>query len=182
MGIRDTVSAELVFEDAQVPATNQLGEVGDGLSVALGALSIGRIGIAASCVGLARAALEAAAAYAVQRRQFGQRIADHGAIQTMLADAATAVDAARLLTWRAARLRDAGQPVLAEGSMAKLFASDTAMRVTTDAVQIFGGAGYSRDNPVERYMRDAKGAQIYEGSNQIQRLIIAQQLIQEATR
>jgi alkylation response protein AidB-like acyl-CoA dehydrogenase len=182
MGIRDTVSAELVFEDARVPVANQLGEVGDGLSVALGALGVGRIGIAAACVGLARAALEAATAYAVQRRQFGRRIADHGAIQTLLADAATAVDAARLLTWRAARLRDAGQPMTAASSMAKLFASDTAMRVTTDAVQIFGGAGYSRDNPVERYMRDAKGAQIYEGSNQIQRLIIAQQLIQEATR
>jgi alkylation response protein AidB-like acyl-CoA dehydrogenase len=150
--------------------------------VALGALSVGRIGIASACVGLARAALEAATAYAVQRRQFRRRIADQGAIQTMLADAATAVDAARLLTWRAARLKDAGQPIAVASSMAKMFASDTAMRVATDAVQIFGGAGYSRDNPVERYMRDAKGAQIYEGTNQIQRLIIAQNLVEEATR
>ena len=100
----------------------------------------------------------------------------------MLADAATAVEAARLLTWRAARLRDAGRPIQAASSMAKMFASDTAMRVATDAVQVYGGAGYSRDNPVERFMRDAKGAQIYEGSNQIQRLIIAQQLVEELAR
>jgi acyl-CoA dehydrogenase len=182
MGIRDSVSAELVFEDARVPQANRLGAEGDGLTVALGALSVGRIGIASACVGLARAALEAATAYAVQRRQFRRRIADQGAIQTMLADAATAVDAARLLTWRAARLKDAGQPIAVASSMAKMFASDTAMRVATDAVQIFGGAGYSRDNPVERYMRDAKGAQIYEGTNQIQRFIIAQNLVEEATR
>jgi alkylation response protein AidB-like acyl-CoA dehydrogenase len=103
-------------------------------------------------------------------------------VQAMLADAATAVEAARLLTWRAARLRDAGQPINAASSMAKLHASDTAMRVATDAVQIYGGAGYSRDNPVERFMRDAKGAQIYEGTNQIQRLIVAQHLIEEARR
>jgi len=176
------VSAELIFDGARVPAANRLGEEGTGLKLALSALGAGRIGIASACVGVARAALEHAVRYATQRTQFGRSIADQEMVQAMLADMATAVDAARLLTWRAARLRDAGQPINAASSMAKLFASDTAMRVATDAVQIYGGAGYSRDNPVERFMRDAKGAQIYEGSNQIQRLIIAQQLVDEMRR
>ena len=182
MGIRDSVSAELVFDAARVPVGNRLGPEGGGLRIALGALGAGRIGIAAACVGLARAALEHATRHAIGRTQFGRPIADQEMIQAMLADAATGIEAARLLTWRAARLRDAGQPINAAGSMAKLFASDTAMRVTTDAVQVYGGSGYSRDNPVERFMRDAKGAQIYEGSNQIQRLIIAQHLIEEIRR
>ncbi len=182
MGIRDSVSAELVFDGARVPAANRLGEEGQGLKVALSALGAGRISIAAACVGLARAALEHAVRYAAQRTQFGRPIADQEMIQAMLADMATAVEAARLLTWRAARLRDAGQPINAASSMAKMFASDTAMRVATDAVQIYGGAGYSRDNPVERFMRDAKGAQIYEGTNQIQRLVVAQHLIDEVRR
>jgi len=182
MGIRDSVSVELVFEEARVPLANLLGAEGEGLKIALSSLGAGRIGIAAACVGLARAALEHATRYATQRTQFGRPIADQEMIQSMLADAAAGIEAARLLTWRAARLRDAGQPINAASSMAKLFASDTAMRVTTDAVQIYGGSGYSRDNPVERLMRDAKGAQIYEGSNQIQRLIIAQHLIEEVRR
>jgi butyryl-CoA dehydrogenase len=182
MGIRDTSAAELVFDKAQVPAADRLGEEGEGLKIALSSLGAGRISIAAACVGLARSALEHASRYAVQRSQFGRPIADQEAIQLMLADAATAVEAARLLTWRAARLRDAGQPIASAGSMAKLYASDTAMQVATDAVQIFGGAGYSRDNPVERLMRDAKGAQIYEGTNQIHRLIVAQNLIEAIKR
>jgi butyryl-CoA dehydrogenase len=182
MGIRDSVSTELIFDEAQVPQGNRLGEEGQGLKVALSALGAGRIGIAAACVGLARAALEHATRYATQRSQFGRPIADQEMIQAMLADAAVAVEAARLLTWRAARLRDAGQPINAASSMAKMYASDAAMRVATDAVQIYGGAGYSRDNPVERFMRDAKGAQIYEGTNQIHRLVIAQQLIDEVRR
>jgi acyl-CoA dehydrogenase len=182
MGIRDSVSVELIFDGARVRAANRLGEEGKGLKVALGSIGAGRISIAACCVGVARAALEHAARYATQRSQFGRPIAEQEMVQAMLADAATAVDAARLLTWRAARLRDAGQPINAASSMAKLFASDTAMRVATDAVQIYGGAGYSRDNPVERFMRDAKGAQIYEGTNQIHRLIVAQQLIDEVRR
>jgi alkylation response protein AidB-like acyl-CoA dehydrogenase len=177
MGIRDSVSAELVFEEALVPMANRLGGEGEGLKVALSALGAGRISIAAACVGLARAALEHAGRYALQRSQFGRPIADQEMIQAMLADGATRVDAARLLTWRAARLRDAGQPINAASSMAKMFASDAAMQVTTDAVQVYGGAGYSRDNPVERLMRDAKGAQIYEGTNQIHRLIVAQHLL-----
>ncbi|MDQ6681889.1 MAG: acyl-CoA dehydrogenase family protein [Chloroflexota bacterium] len=182
MGIRGTTARELVFEGAQVPEDRRLGAEGEGLKVALSALGAGRISIAAACVGLARSALEHAARYALVRTQFGTAIADQQAIQIMLADAATAVQAARLLTWHAAHLRDAGQPVNSASSMAKLFASDTAMQVTTDAVQIYGGAGYSRDNPVERLMRDAKGAQIYEGTNQIHRLIIAQQLVEALRR
>jgi alkylation response protein AidB-like acyl-CoA dehydrogenase len=182
MGIRGSSSAELVFDGALVPEANRLGAEGEGLKVALGALASGRISIAAACTGLARAALEHAARYATQRTQFGRPIAEQEMIQAILADAAVAVDAARLLTWRAARLRDAGGAINAASSMAKLFASDTAMRVATDAVQVYGGAGYSRDNPVERFMRDAKGAQIYEGTNQVQRLIIAQQLVEEMRR
>ena len=182
MGIRDSPAAELIFDEALVPEADRLGAEGDGLKVALGSLASGRISIAAACTGLARAALEHAARYAAQRTQFGRPIAEQEMIQAILADAAVAVEASRLLTWRAARLRDAGGSINAASSMAKMFASDTAMRVTTDAVQVYGGAGYSRDNPVERFMRDAKGAQIYEGSNQIQRLIIAQQLIEEMKR
>jgi acyl-CoA dehydrogenase len=182
MGIRDSASVELVFDGALVPEANRLGDEGQGLKVALSALGAGRIGIASACVGLARSALEHAARYASQRTQFGRPISDQEMVQAMLADAATSVEAARLLTWRAARLRDAGRPINAASSMAKLFASDAAMRVATDAVQIYGGAGYSRDNPVERFMRDAKGAQIYEGTNQIHRLIVAQQLVEEIRR
>ncbi len=182
MGIRDTVSAELVFSGARVPAANRLGDEGEGLRVALSALGAGRISIAACCVGLARAAMEHAVRHAAERRQFGRPIGDQEMIQALLAEMAAGVEAARLLTWRAARLRDAGQPINAASSMAKWIASDTAMKVATDAVQVYGGAGYSRDNPVERFMRDAKGAQIYEGTNQIHRLIIAQQLLEEVRR
>ena len=182
MGIRGTTGYEIVFEDARVPASNRLGEEGDGLRVALTALGAGRISIAACCTGLARSATELAAAYALQRRQFGRAIADQEMIQSMLAEMAVGVEAARLLTWRAARMRDAGQPINAPSSMAKWYASDVAMRCATDAVQIYGGAGYSRDNPVERLMRDAKGAQIYEGTNQIHRLIVAQGLLDSVRR
>jgi butyryl-CoA dehydrogenase len=182
MGIRGTTGYELVFTEARVPAENRLGEEGDGLRVALSALGAGRISIAAACTGLARSALELAARYALQRRQFGRAIADQEMIQAMLAEMTVQVEAARLLTWKAARMRDAGQPINSASSMAKWYASDAAMRVTTDAVQIYGGAGYSRDNPVERLMRDAKGAQIYEGTNQIHRLIVAQGLLDAMRR
>ncbi len=182
MGIRGTSAYELIFENARVPAPHRLGEEGEGLKVALSALGAGRIGIAGACTGLARNALELATRYALDRRQFGRPIADQQMIQGMLAEMAVGVDAARLLTWRAARMRDAGMPINAPSSMAKWYASDVAMRVTTDAVQIYGGAGYSRDNPVERLMRDAKGAQIYEGPNQIHRLIVAQQLLDTMRR
>jgi hypothetical protein len=182
MGIRGTTASELVFSDARVSAENRLGEEGAGLRVALSALGAGRISIAAACTGLARNALELAARYALERRQFGRAIADQEMIQGMLAEMAVGVEAARLLTWRAARMRDAGQSINGPSSMAKWYASDVAMRVATDAVQIYGGAGYSRDNPVERLMRDAKGAQIYEGTNQIHRLIVAQQLLDSMRR
>jgi butyryl-CoA dehydrogenase len=182
MGIRGTTGYELVLTDARVPVENRLGDEGDGLRVALSALGAGRISIAAACTGLARSALELAARYALQRRQFGRAIADQEMVQAMLAEMAVEVEAARLLTWRAARMRDAGQPINSASSMAKWYASDAAMRVTTDAVQIYGGAGYSRDNPVERLMRDAKGAQIYEGTNQIHRLIVAQGLLDAMRR
>jgi butyryl-CoA dehydrogenase len=182
MGIRGTTGYELVFEDARVPAENRLGEEGQGLKVALAALGVGRIGIAAACVGLARSALEHAGRYALQRTQFGRPIGDQELIQGMLAEMAVGVEGSRLLTWRAARMRDAGEQIASASSMAKWHASDVAMRVTTDAVQIYGGAGYSRDNPVERLMRDAKGAQIYEGTNQIHRLIVAQHLLDELRR
>jgi butyryl-CoA dehydrogenase len=177
MGIRGSTAAELVFERAEVPEANRIGEEGQGLKIALSALGAGRIGIAAACVGLARSALEHAARYSLERRQFGKPIAEQAMIQAMLAEVAVGVDAARLLTWRAARLRDAGQPIASASSMAKWYASDVAMRAATDAVQIYGGAGYSRENPVERLMRDAKGAQIYEGTNQIHRLVVAQHLL-----
>jgi butyryl-CoA dehydrogenase len=182
MGIRGTTGYELVFEDARVPIENRLGEEGQGLKVALAALGTGRIGIAAACVGLARSALEHAGRYALQRKQFGRPIGDQELIQGMLAEMAVGVEAARLLTRRAARNRDAGAQIASASSMAKWHASDVAMRVTTDAVQIYGGVGYSRDNPVERLMRDAKGAQIYEGTNQIHRLIVAQHLLDELRR
>jgi len=178
MGIRSSPAAELVFEGARVPAANRLGDEGDGLRIALGALGPGRISIAAACVGLARAAMQHAGRYALQRRQFGRPIGEQGMVQAMLAEMATGVEAARQLTWRAARMRDAGESINEASSMAKMYASDVAMRVTTDAVQVYGGAGYSRDNPVERLMRDAKGAQIYEGTNQIHRLIIARGLLE----
>ena len=182
MGIRGTTGYELVLEDARVPAENRLGAEGEGLRVALSALGAGRVGIAAACTGLARSALEHAARYSLQRRQFGRAIAEQEMIQGMLAEMAVRVDAARLLTWRAARLRDAGGSINTASSMAKWYASDAAMAVSTDAVQIYGGAGYSRDNPVERFMRDAKGAQIYEGTNQIHRLIVAQGLLDSVRR
>ena len=182
MGIRGTTGYELVFEDARVPAENRLGAEGEGLRVALSALGAGRVGIAAACTGLARSALEHAARYALQRRQFGRAIAEQEMIQGMLAEMAVRVEAARLLTWKAARLRDAGGSINTASSMAKWYASDAAMAVSTDAVQIYGGAGYSRDNPVERFMRDAKGAQIYEGTNQIHRLIVAQDLLDSVRR
>jgi len=185
MGIRDSSSAELVFDGALVSGADRLGAEGDGLRIALESLASGRISIASACTGLARAALEHAASYAAQRTQFGKPIAEQQMIAALLADAVVGVEASRLLTWRAARPRDAGAAsgaIAAASSAAKMYASDTAMRIATDAVQVYGGAGYSRDNPVERFMRDAKGAQIYEGTNQVQRLIIAQHLIEEIRR
>jgi alkylation response protein AidB-like acyl-CoA dehydrogenase len=179
MGLHAAHTAQLAFTDLYVPRENLLGGEGDGFKLAMKTLDGGRIGIAAQAVGIARAALEASITYAQQRRAFGQSLGDFQGIQWKLADMATAVEAARLLTLRAATLKDAGRPYTREASMAKLFASETAMNVATQAVQIHGGYGYTREFPVERYFRDAKATEIYEGSSEIQRLIIAGQLLRE---
>ena len=170
---------ELVFIDCRIPAANLLGREKRGFRVAMETLALGRIGMGIGAVGVARAALEAALPYARQRIQFGKPIATFQAIQMMLSDMATEIEASRLLCQRAACLKDQGKPFEKEAAMAKLFASETAMRVTTKAVQIFGGYGYTRDFPVERYMREAKLFEIVEGTSEIQRLVIANHLLRE---
>jgi len=170
---------ELIFTDCRVPKENLLGREKGGFLVAMRTLGVGRIGMAIGAVGLARAALEAAVPYAKQREQFGKPISSFEAIQFMLSDMATEIDAARLLTWRAAWLKDQGRPFEKEAAMAKLFAAETAMRVTTKAVQIFGGYGYTKEFPVERYMREAKLFEIVEGTSEIQRLVIANHVLRE---
>jgi alkylation response protein AidB-like acyl-CoA dehydrogenase len=177
LGIRSDSTGEIIFEDAEVPAQNRLGQEGQGYKIALSALSEGRISIAAACVGVAQAALDAAAKYLTERRAFGGPLSDQQGLRFMLAEMAQKVAAARALTRVAADAKDRGEPIAEASSLAKWTASDAAMSVTTDAVQLFGGSGYSREFPVERYMRDAKGAQIYEGTNQIHRLIVADHLI-----
>ena len=179
MGLHGDVTAELIFDNAKVPKKNLLGKEGDGFKVAMALLDGGRIGIAAQGLGIAQAAFDVARDYAKERVQFGKPIADLQAIQFMLADMATRIDCARLLVYRAARMRDMDLPYAKEASMAKMYATDTAMEVATNAVQILGGYGYCKDYPVERYMRDAKITQIYEGTNQIQRIVIAKHLLKE---
>jgi alkylation response protein AidB-like acyl-CoA dehydrogenase len=180
MGMRASVTAQMIFEDARVPAANLVGGVGNGFGLALEALDAGRLGIAACATGLAQAALSAAVAYAGQRRQFGRPVGDFQGVSFLLADMATAVAAARALYQAAARRKDAGLPYRPQAAMAKLFASDTAMRVATDAVQVLGGYGYVEDFAVERYLREAKVLQIVEGTNQIQRLVIGRAVIRGA--
>ena len=177
MGIRACPAAELVFESCEVPAENRLGAEGEGYRIALSALGEGRISIAAACVGLARAGLEAAAGYLQQRQAFGAALSDQQGLRFMLAEMAREVAAARAVTRVAAATKDRGEPLAEVSSIAKWTASDAAMRVATDAVQLFGASGYSRETGVERLMRDAKGAQIYEGTNQIHRLIVADELL-----
>jgi hypothetical protein len=176
MGLRSSPVAQIAFDGARVPADRLVGEEGTGFRIALSALDSGRLGIAACAVGLAQAALDYAVAYAKDRDQFGQRIIDFQGLGFMLADMTTQISAARSLTLHAAALRDAGRPYRTEAAQAKLFATDTAMRVTTDAIQVLGGYGYVSDHPVERYFREAKVLQIVEGTNQIQRLVIARNL------
>lgn len=178
MGLNGSPTAELVFDEARVPASQRLGAEGEGFRIAMSQLDGGRIGIAAQALGIARAAFDAAEKYVRQRRQFGRPIADFQSIQLTIADLGTRIEAARLLTYRAAALRAAGVPCTMEASMAKLYSTDTAMYVTTEAVQLHGGYGYTKEFPVERYMRDAKVTQIYEGTNQIQRIVIAKALSQ----
>ncbi len=176
MGIRASHTAQIHFEDVFVPEENRLGEEGEGFIVAMRTFEHTRPDVAAMALGVARAAFEFAMDYSQQREQFGKPIARFQAIGFMLADMATEIDAARLLTWRAAWMLDQGLPVNKEASMAKRFAADTAMKVTTDAVQIMGGVGYTRDYPTEKWMRDAKIMQIYEGTSQIQRVVISRML------
>jgi acyl-CoA dehydrogenase len=176
MGQRASNTVELTFENVRVPQANLLGKRGRGFPIALNCLDFGRSGVAALSVGLARTALQHAAAYAKERQQFGAPIIMNQGISFMLADMAMKVEAARLLTWQAAWLADEGIRASGKSAMAKCFASDTAMDVATCAVQIFGGNGYMRDYPVEKLLRDAKLLQIYEGTNQIQRMVIARRL------
>lgn len=181
MGIRGSPTAELTFDDVRVPIANRLGEEGDGFKIAMATLDRSRLGIAAQAVGIAQGALDAAVAYAADRKQFGERVVDFQGIQFMLADMASLTEAARQLTYAAAARVDADASDLPYWtSSAKLVAGDTAMRVTTDAVQVLGGYGYITEYPVERMMRDAKITQLYEGTQQIQRLIIARQLLARA--
>ena len=177
MGLNGSATCELIFEDCRVPAENLLGEEGGGFKIAMSLLDGGRIGIAAQGLGIAQAAFDAAVQYAKTREQFGRPISDFQAIQFKLADLATELEAARLLVYRAAFHKDKNLPCTREASMAKVFATDLAMKAGIEAVQIYGGYGYSRDYPVERYMRDAKVTQIYEGTNQIQRIVIARETL-----
>jgi alkylation response protein AidB-like acyl-CoA dehydrogenase len=176
MGLHSSPPAQIVFDGARVPCDQLIGAEGDGFTIAMEALDAGRLGIAACAVGLAQAALDYACAYAQEREQFGRPIAEFQGLGFLLADLATQVSAARALLLSAARLKDAGRPFSIEAAKAKLFATDTAMRVTTDAVQVLGGAGYVRDHPAERWFREAKVLQIVEGTNQIQRLVISRSL------
>jgi alkylation response protein AidB-like acyl-CoA dehydrogenase len=177
LGVRSSDTSELIFEDCRVPAENLLGQEGHGFVDTLKILDRGRIGIAAFAIGIAQASLEASMTYAQGRRQFGHAIADFQAIQFKIADMATRVSASRLLAWHAASLRDAGKEHKVESSMAKLFASEAAVEIALDAVQVHGGYGYLKDYPVERYLRDSKLGTIGEGTSEVQRLVIARELL-----
>jgi alkylation response protein AidB-like acyl-CoA dehydrogenase len=176
MGLTGSTTATMVFDGVRVPAERRLGAEGDGLKIALAGLDSGRLGIAAVATGLAQGALDHAVAYAKERETFRSRIIDHQGLAFVLADMEAAVQTARAMTLHAARLKDRGQPFSREASIAKLVATDNAMKVTTDAVQVLGGYGYTRDFPVERFMREAKVMQIFEGTNQIQRMVISRSL------
>ncbi|WP_077623476.1 acyl-CoA dehydrogenase [Sediminibacillus massiliensis] len=176
LGIRSSPTTELIFENCRIPKRNLLGKEGEGFKIAMSTLDGGRNGIAAQALGIAQGALDAAVDYAKEREQFGKPIASNQGISFKLADMATEIEAARLMTYQAAWLESEGKPYGKASAMSKLFAGDAAMRITTDAVQVFGGYGYTKDYPVERYMRDAKITQIYEGTNEIQRLVIGRML------
>ncbi|MEQ8276741.1 MAG: acyl-CoA dehydrogenase [Deltaproteobacteria bacterium] len=173
LGIRGSHSCTITFDECEVPEAQRLGDEGQGFKIAMGTLDGGRIGIAAQALGIARAAYEAARDWSLERKAFGVPISQHQAIQFKLADMATQIDAARMLTWRAAFLKDKGVRHSRESAMAKLYASEVAMRVTTEAVQVFGGYGYVTEYPVERHFRDAKICELYEGTSEIQRIVIA---------
>jgi alkylation response protein AidB-like acyl-CoA dehydrogenase len=176
LGLRSSPTVQLVFDDLRVPAENLLGDASSGFVYAMQSLDNGRLGIAAQAVGIAKAALAHAVRYAGERSQFGRPIRDHQAIQFKLADMATRVSTARALLYQTAAAKDRGERITLHASMAKLFASEAAMYVTTEAVQVFGGYGYIKDFPVERLFRDAKVTEIYEGTSEIQRIVIAREL------
>ncbi|WP_210581371.1 acyl-CoA dehydrogenase family protein [Streptomyces sp. GESEQ-4] len=182
MGMKGSPTAQVHFDGVRVPDERRIGDEGQGFAIALAALDSGRLGIAACAIGLAQAALDEALAYATGRQQFGRPISDFQGLRFLLADMATQLEAGRALYLAAARLRDAGRPFAKQAAMAKLHCTDTAMKVTTDAVQVLGGYGYTADFPVERYMREAKVLQIVEGTNQIQRMVIARHLAGPETR
>ncbi|QNS07405.1 acyl-CoA dehydrogenase family protein [Streptomyces xanthii] len=182
MGMKGSPTAQIHFDGVRIPDARRIGDEGQGFQIALAALDSGRLGIAACAIGVAQAALDAAIEYAKGRSQFGRPIADFQGLRFMLADMATQIEAGRALYLSAARLRDAGLPFSKQAAMAKLLCTDAAMKVTTDAVQVFGGYGYTADFPVERYMREAKVLQIVEGTNQIQRMVIARHLAGPETR
>jgi alkylation response protein AidB-like acyl-CoA dehydrogenase len=177
MGMTASTTTQVIFDDVRLDAGLLIGDEGQGMQIALAALDSGRLGISACATGLAQAALDLASSYALERQQFGHPIADFQGVQFMLADMAAAVDSARATYLHGARLRDAGRPFTRAASVAKVVSTDAAMKVTTDAVQVLGGYGYTRDFPAERYMREAKVMQIFEGTNQIQRLVIARQVL-----
>lgn len=179
MGIRGSSTVELAIEDCFVPEENRLGNEGEGFRIAINTIDASRVAVAAQALGIAQGAFDRALAYAKERQQFGQPIINFQAIQWMLADMATQIDAARLLIYRAAYLQDQGQPFIKEASMAKVYAAETSSFVTNKAVQIFGGYGYIKEYPVERYLRDAKITEIYEGTSEMQRMTIARQLMKE---
>jgi alkylation response protein AidB-like acyl-CoA dehydrogenase len=176
MGLTGSTTSALRLDDVPIPADRLVGEPGRGMAIALGALDSGRLGVSAVAVGLAQSALDVAVRYAVEREAFGRPIAEHQGVAFLLADMAAAVESARATYLVAARRKDAGKPFARQASIAKLVATDAAMKVTTDAVQVLGGAGYTRDHPAERYMREAKVMQIFEGTNQIQRMVIGRHL------
>ncbi|MBA2615548.1 MAG: acyl-CoA dehydrogenase family protein [Actinobacteria bacterium] len=182
LGLHSSSTTDLVLDGVPVPAERLLGEEGKGFRIAMATLDGGRIGIAAQAVGIAQAAFETARAYALERRQFGRPIADFGAIQAKLADMATEIDAARLLVYRAAWLRDRGEPHGEAGAKAKLFASAVARRTSGEAIQVLGGYGYTKEFPAERFYRDAKVTEIYEGTSEVQRLVIARSVLGLAER
>ncbi|ELP70410.1 acyl-CoA dehydrogenase family protein [Streptomyces turgidiscabies] len=182
MGLKGSPTAQINFDGVRLDGSRRVGEEGQGFAIALAALDSGRLGIAACAIGLAQAALDEAVAYATGRRQFGRPISDFQGLRFMLADMATQIEAGRALYLAAARLRDTGRPFAKQAAMAKLLCTDAAMKVTTDAVQVLGGYGYTADFPVERYMREAKVLQIVEGTNQIQRMVIARHVAGPETR
>ncbi|MBI2608200.1 MAG: acyl-CoA dehydrogenase [Deltaproteobacteria bacterium] len=179
LGILCSGTSQMHFDNCEVPEENLLGKVGEGIKIAFSTLDGGRIGIGAQALGIAQAAMEAAITYAKERKQFGRAIGDFQAIQWILADMATSLDATRLLVYQAANLKDQGKPYAIAGAKAKLFASEVAMEVTTNAIQVYGGYGYMKDYPLEKYFRDAKITQIYEGTSEVQRIVIARSLLKD---